>query len=168
MYEQFVRQFPTPDALGQSSIEDVNAAIYSLGLRWRAPLLLQLGQELAKREGIVPTTLEELKSLPGVGPYAAAAWLSFHGQKRMTIVDANVVRFIGRLLDQPIDGETRREKWLLEAANSLTPRQNWKEYNYAVLDFTMLICTKSPECIQCPVGSSLCAFGKRLLQENHE
>jgi len=91
--------------------------------------------------------------------------LSFHGGKNAVIIDANVVRWICRLVDRQCDAETRRKKWLIELAKKLTPDRRVKDYNYAVLDFTMEICVKKPLCEVCPLGAKLCAYGrKKLLQ----
>jgi A/G-specific adenine glycosylase len=158
VYRAFLRRFRTTSALANASLAEIQAIIYPLGLRWRAPLLKELGRELAARKDLPPANLESLKSLPGVGPYAAAAWLGFHGGQRAVIVDANVVRLLCRLVGTAMDGETRRKKWLIELADRLTPQSDWKEYNYAVLDFTMQVCTRKPACRTCPLKEH-CRYG---------
>lgn len=163
VYECFVETFPEPVDLANAPVEDIERLVYPLGLRWRAPLLKVLGQQLYESNGRIPRTIEELTSLSGVGTYVASAWLSFHGGRRSTIIDANVVRWLCRLVDQPMDGETRRKKWLIELAELFTPTRNYKEYNYAVLDFTMQICTTRPLCTQCPIGAKYCKFGRKQL-----
>lgn len=111
----------------------------------------------------MPRDLHALQQLPGIGPYAAAAWLGFHGGKRAVIIDANVVRLLSRILGRPYDGETRRRTWLLQVADVLTPIRAWKPYNYAVLDFAMQICSKNPNCARCPLLSVPCAHGARVV-----
>lgn len=159
---EFISKFQTPAKLAKTSLVKIEKLIYPLGLKWRAPLIKNLGKELANRQSVVPDNLDELLLLPAVGPYAASAWLSFHGQKRAVIIDTNVVRLICRLIGQLMDGETRRKKWLIELADFLTPRNNWKQYNYAVLDFTMQICTKNPKCPECPLRN-YCQYGQEKL-----
>lgn len=168
IYEQFIRRFSEPKELALASIAEIEKLIYPLGLRWRAPLLKQLGEELDRLGGEPPLSFEQLLKLPGVGPYAAAAWLSFHGGGRGVIIDANVVRWICRLIDQKCDAETRRKKWLIQLADRLTPERNSGEFNYAVLDFTMEICTTRPKCSVCPIGAELCAYGRRVLHKDHD
>ncbi len=170
VYQQFVFAFPTPSKLGCASLHKIEKLLYPLGLRWRAPLIKKLGQELDARGGNPPASLPKLITLPGVGPYAAAAYLGFHTNSRAVIIDANVVRFLCRLVGYQYDGETRRKQWLLEFADKMTPRDNAKQYNYSVLDFTMRICTTHPKCAQCPVGPNLCINGQRILDSkiNHE
>jgi A/G-specific adenine glycosylase len=164
VYLTFVEKFKHPTDLHRVDLKQIEDLIYPLGLKWRAPLIKNLGMELAARDGIVPDNLEELLLLPAVGTYAASAWLSFHGNKRAVIIDTNVVRLICRLIDVPMDGETRRKKWLIQTADLLTPRKAWKDYNYAVLDFTMQICTKIPKCPICPL-LKYCAFGRKSISD---
>jgi A/G-specific adenine glycosylase len=162
VYEQFVSKYPEPYDLAKASLEEIETLIYPLGLRWRAPLIKQLAETISKL-GYVPDSLDGLLELPAVGSYAAAAYLGFHGGKRAVIIDANVVRWLCRLVDRPYDGETRRKKWLIDLANDVTPNRKWTEFNYAVLDFTMQICAKVPRCSICPIGSSLCLTGQKIL-----
>jgi A/G-specific adenine glycosylase len=162
VYLKFIARFPEPADLAAEDLATIEQIIYPLGLKWRAPLIKKLGQELAFRNATVPDHLDELLKLPAVGTYAAAAWLSFHGYKKAVIIDANVVRLICRLVGEPMDGETRRKKWLINLADLLTPYRNWKQYNYAVLDFTMQICTKKPKCPICPL-LKYCRFGQEVI-----
>jgi len=163
VYLKFVERFPEPADLGDASEEEILDVIGTLGLHWRAPLLKELGQTLNAR-GAVPDSLEELKDLPGIGPYAAAAYLSFHTGNRGVLVDANVVRWICRLLGREYDGETCRKAWLRNLLDDITPQEDHRQFNYALLDFTMTICMPhNPECDQCPIGAEYCSFGEQSL-----
>ena len=166
VYERFITRFPEAEDLKTATLEEIEVLIYSLGLRWRALLLKQLCDHLAATKGQIPGTYKELLQLPAVGPYVAAAVLSFHCGKRGVLIDANVVRWLCRLVDRPMDGETRRKKWLIELAQEVTPHQQVHEFNYAVLDFTMEICARVPKCEQCTVGPKLCVYGRKILSEN--
>lgn len=163
VYQQFVFTFTTPSKLGRASIQKIERILYPLGLRWRAPLIKRLGKAIDEHGGSPPSSLSELLTLPGVGPYAASAYLGFHTNARAVIIDANVVRFLCRLIGYEYDGETRRKPWLLDFADRMTPRKNVKKYNYSVLDFTMQICTTQPKCGRCPVGPTLCTTGQAVL-----
>lgn len=167
VYENFLVRFPTLLSLAESSVEDIEKIIYPLGLLWRAPILKRLGEQLTATNGEIPPTADILK-LPGVGAYVAAAWLGFHGGVRSVIIDANVVRWLCRLIGQPYDGETRRKKWLIDLAEVFTPLEDWKAYNYAVLDFTMEICVARPKCELCPLGQTLCAYGRKRLVDSEK
>ncbi len=133
----------------------------SLGLRWRAKFLRRLGIELAARRQI-PDSLDELIALPGVGPYAASAYLSFHRGRRGVLLDSNIVRFYGRLLGLPTGPETRRTPLFKDIANTATPSLNVRDYNYAILDFTRTVCAPTPCCTECPLRRR-CAYGRSAL-----
>lgn len=161
VYEQFVSRFPEAADLKTVTDDEIKSMIYPLGLSWRAPLLKQLCDYLGNTNGKFPRTYAELIELPGVGPYVAAATLSFHSGKRGVIIDVNVVRWLCRMVDTPMDGETRRKRWLIELAERVTPARNVGAFNYALLDFTMQICAKTPKCEACPLRD-LCAYGRAL------
>ncbi|HLJ36549.1 MAG TPA: hypothetical protein VKU38_23020, partial [Ktedonobacteraceae bacterium] len=151
VYATFIKRFPTPESLAQASVADIESVIYPLGLRWRAPLLKKLGEHLVRTNNDIPRSYEKLLELPGVGAYVAAAWYGFHGNGRSVIIDANVVRWLCRLVDQPMNGETRRKRWLIALAEKMTPEDSSRDYNYAVLDFTMEVCGLVPKCTECPI-----------------
>jgi len=163
VYEKFRARFPEIEDLKTATLPEIETLIYPLGLRWRAPLLKKLCDYLIQNEGRVPQTSDGLLQLPAVGPYVAAAMLSLHGGRRAVLIDANVVRWLCRLLDRPMNGETRRKQWLLQLADDMTPQKNVREFNYAVLDFTMEICATRPKCELCPVGPRFCAHGRKVL-----
>lgn len=157
VFEKFRRRYPAPEALAREQPDRLLKTIGSLGLRWRAPLMIQMAGIVADR-GRVPDQYDELVTLPGVGPYAASAYLSLHRSVRAAIVDSNVVRWIGRLLGVPTDEETRRKRWLIEAVDALTPSRSFRNYNYAVLDFAMKVCRPRPRCDVCPFARDTCVF----------
>ena len=163
VHEKFIARFPESQDLKTATLEEIEILIYPLGLRWRAPLLKQLFDYLAMNDGKVPATREELLQLPAVGPYVAAAMLSLHCGQRDVLIDANIVRWLCRLVGRPMDGETRRKQWLIELAEDVTPHRKVREFNYAALDFTMQICAKVPKCSQCPLGPKLCVYGRTVL-----
>ena len=168
VYRAFVARFPNARNLKSATLQEIETLIYPLGLRWRASLLLQLCEYLAAHEGRVPDARAELLQLPAVGPYVASAMLSLHLNRRAVLIDANVVRWLCRLVDRPMDGETRRKTWLIELAEAVTPPRRAREFNYALLDFTMQICATRPQCARCPIGPKLCQHGRKLLTPNLE
>lgn len=165
VYEEFMRRFPNPAHLARASEEEIARVMYPLGLRWRVPLLSALGKRLVEL-GRIPRDYEQLRALPGVGPYTAAAWLSFHGRGRGVLIDSNVVRWICRLLArEDCNAETRRRRWLREFTERVTPHRAVKAFNYALLDFTMNVCVPGrPRCEVCPLAAQLCRTGQIRLQ----
>ncbi|MEA5077663.1 MAG: hypothetical protein VB013_03760 [Anaerolineaceae bacterium] len=157
VYEQFVIKFETPIILANSSIEQISSVIFPLGLSWRAKYIHQLGIEILNIGNKIPNHYEDLVKLPCIGDYVASAYLIFHLQQPGTIIDVNIVRFLCRLANLSYDGETRRKQWFREMAKSLTPIQKNKEFNYAILDFSMIQCKKNPNCDLCPMNK-LCLY----------
>lgn len=167
VYYDFIEKYSTPNLLSEASIKEIEDVIYPLGLHWRATFLKNLGRQLEIKGGSIPTNFEELITLSGVGPYVASAWLCFHAGIRAVIIDANIVRFLCRFLGRPRDAETRRKKWINEIASLLTPPRAWKFYNYAILDFTMQICSKEPACTICPLTSLGCRYFEEISQKGN-
>lgn len=160
VFENLQRRYPDARSLGDAPEERLHEMIASLGLRWRWPLFVQLARAIADCDGDIPTTVDELKEFPGVGPYVAAATAALHGGNRASIVDSNIVRLLCRLTGQTYDGETRRKRWLLDLADRLTPEVEFRAYGYAALDLSMTVCRpRSPLCSQCPLVT-LCVTGR--------
>ena len=107
----------------------------------RAPPLPR--QQVLAQLGLAET-VEELASLPGIGRYTGAAWLSLYRGKRAVIIDANVARWLSRLTGRAPPADPRHCAWLRDLADELTPRRAFRDYNYAVLDFTMIVCARVP------------------------
>ena len=160
VFESIQRQYPDARSLRDVPEDRLNGMIASLGLRWRRPLFIQLVRAIADCDGHVPTTIDELKKLPGVGAYVAAATAALHGGGRAAIVDANIVRLLCRLIGEEYDGETRRKRWLLDLAERLTPNVEFRDYGYAALDLSMIVCRpRRPLCPSCPLVT-LCVTGR--------
>ncbi len=143
-YTKFASKYPSP---GQY-LNDKRANVFSsLGLKWREQRLKDLAMSIAK-DGI-PDTKEGLLKLPAIGNYAASAYLSFHRNRRAPIIDSNVVRLYGRFFGFETNAETRRQKWLNELAELITPKKTYRIYNYGLIDFTRTICRLKPLCDVC-------------------
>ena len=151
-FHRFRERYRTPAALANASAEELAGLVGPLGLRWRGRLLHQLAQEIARLDGELPLDQTALEELPGVGPYAAAATLSLHANRRAVLIDSNIVRVLCRLVGVEYDGETRRKRWLRELARAMTPPRAHRDYNYAVLDLAALVCLpRTPKCDECPI-----------------
>lgn len=156
-YELFRSRFPTPRRLLRIGRRGVRQVTRKIGLHARGETLLAVAK-LFDREG-VPESAEQLRAITGIGAYTASAWLSLHRGRRATIVDSNVFRWLGRMIGRSYQRDPRGTPWVNDLADRLTPRRTFRDYNYAVLDFTMAICTpRNPKCYQCPV-LSLCVYG---------
>ena len=165
----FFAEYGTLDALLRVDQGLLAGRLASLGLyRRRSKTLHALAAALVFRKGKVPNSKEELQSLPGVGPYVAAGYLSVALNRAEPMVDVNMARLVERLYgprtlvdvryDPHINGIARR---LIE----LAPRPN--EFNWAVLDIGAIHCkARSPRCDLCPL-LNLCPYGERQLAERY-
>jgi A/G-specific adenine glycosylase len=164
VYHKFLSKYKTPTEIGNASLSELESDLYSLGLKWRAKHLKKFGRFLSEA-GEVPEDEGELIKIPGVGHYAANAFLAFHTNRKAVLIDSNIARFLCRLLGKDYDGETRRKKWVKEFLKQLVPIRTFKRFNIALLDFTMSICTPiKPKCTECPLHRTYCEYGK---PENH-
>ena len=151
VYEEFKKRYPSPFALLGANSNEVSLLVRKLGLSFRLGLLRDIAAAAIENGGVLPEDIDELTRLRGVGTYTAAAWLSLHRGKWAVLIDSNVVRWLSRMTGNPYNRDPRGVSWVRDLAERLTPPQAFQEYNYAVLDFTMKICTpRSPDCGHCP------------------
>lgn len=167
VFNEFRERFPTAQRLvnaGEAAAREITGR---LGLHWRGPLLVELARQVASRGGTPPEVMDELCGFTGVGMYTAAAWLSLHRGKRASIIDANVARWLSRMTGLPYNRDPRHVRWVQDLAERLTPRRVYRDYNYAVLDFTMAICTpRQPVCAACPLRGTCRFFRETTLSES--
>jgi A/G-specific adenine glycosylase len=102
--------------------------------------------------GKFPGGLAELRALPGIGRYTAAAIASIVFNTRAAVVDGNVERVLGRVFGAGLAGEP-----LWQAAEGLLSRQRPGDFNQAMMELGAIVCLpRQPRCSICPVFS-LCA-----------
>lgn len=152
VYKEFVRRFPSPRDAARANPRSFSRLLKPLGLEWRARSIRNLVKILAKRSTAVPSNIEALKTLPGVGDYAAAAFSTLHLSKPATLIDSNIVRLYGRFFDFKTGPETRRDRHFRLLADCVQPVSNARAFGYALLDFTRSICTPKPHCDICPLN----------------
>ncbi len=156
VYIRFCNQYPSIDQAYQANDEEIRQVLHPLGLNWRITNIINLIHVLSRLNKI-PFDYCALISLPGVGPYIASAFLSFHGFVRKPIIDSNVVRLWSRLFNIKSKGELRRKKWFRELVDKLTHKTKHRRFNYAVLDLTRTVCKIQPLCMNCPLFS-ICEY----------
>jgi A/G-specific adenine glycosylase len=142
-YERFLAHFPRPQAAAAASARDVLAAWSGLGYNRRALMLKRAAEHIAARGWP-----GDLRELPGVGPYTAAAVASFARGEQVAAVDTNVRRVIER-----IDGRAYAPKALAARAAELLPSGLAAEWNHALMDLGATVCTaRAPRCGDCPLS----------------
>lgn len=162
LYSEWVQRWPTPQSLASSPVGEAIRAWGRLGYPRRALRLHAAACAcVEKHGGDVPSGLAELRALPGVGEYTAAAVASFAFGQRQAVLDTNVRRVHARLLDgQALEragsvtvAERRRALELLP-----TDPRAAAHTSIAVMELGALVCTaRSPSCDVCPVAAA-CAW----------
>jgi len=155
VYIKFCKKYKTPEDLLKSGKKE--NLFKNLGLHWREQQIVKLAESLSGKD--IPESKDDLLKLPSIGDYITSAYRSLHIGKWDVIVDSNIVRILGRYFGFETDGETRRKRWLIQLAEKLTPEEKFKEYNYALLDFSRAVCAPKPRCDLCIINDE-CIFLK--------
>ncbi len=149
-FAKFTKRWPDVQALAVAPEEAVMAAWAGLGYYSRARNLVKCAAEVAEMGGF-PETEEELRKLPGVGAYTAAAIAAIAFGQRAVVVDANVERVVARLfvIDEPLPGA---RKAIREKADAITPEERAGDFAQAMMDLGATICTsRDAKCLLCPL-----------------
>jgi DNA (cytosine-5)-methyltransferase 1 len=159
--------YPTPRKLSKAPLKKLRALLYSLGFqRQRAFTLKRMAGSLQTHfNGEIPSRIDKLLELPGVGLYTAAAVACFAFHKRVPIVDVNVLRVLSRIAGTRGPRDIRRAKKIWALAWKILPREAIEQHNYGILDFASQICTRNPNCLNCPLLSR-CHYGRRLYRSS--
>ncbi len=151
-HRKFTSIWPTVADLAAADDADVMAAWAGLGYYARARNLLKCARQIVEHHnGQFPEEYDELLSLPGIGPYTAAAISAIAFDQPSTILDGNVERVMARLYDEHTPLPTAKPV-LMSYAERHTPTTRPGDYAQAVMDLGATICTpKSPACGICPI-----------------
>jgi A/G-specific adenine glycosylase len=147
-YRAFLGRFPTLEKLAAAREASVLAAWSGLGYYRRARRLHAAAQEIVREHaGKFPTTAEQLRRLPGVGRYTAAAIASIAFGEPVAVVDGNVERVLERVLHRHLAGEG-----LWQAAAELLAAQRPGDFNQAMMELGATVCLpRQPVCCVCPL-----------------
>ncbi|MEM8876772.1 MAG: A/G-specific adenine glycosylase [Pseudomonadota bacterium] len=151
-FERFLGQWPTVSDLANAPLNDVLSAWAGLGYYARARNLHKAAVMVRDEfSGRFPDTEDDLRTLPGVGAYTAAAIAAIAFGQKATPVDGNIERVMARLFDirEPLP---KAKPTLKLRAESLTPDQRAGDFAQALMDLGATICTpKTPACVLCPL-----------------
>ncbi|GAA4284684.1 A/G-specific adenine glycosylase [Brevibacterium daeguense] len=153
-WEEWLHRWPTPADLAAASPAEVLLAWDSLGYPRRALRLREAAAAIAAdHDNVVPVGEEVLRSLPGIGPYTAAAVTSFAHGTRTTVLDVNIRRVLHRIFagrSHPAPAPSTRERaW----ASAFVPQRSHVEWNAGTMELGALVCTsRRPACEECPVA----------------
>lgn len=150
-YEKFTTTWPSVFDLAAADDEAIMAAWAGLGYYSRARNLAKCAREVAARGGF-PETEADLRELPGLGAYTAAAIAAIAFGERAVVVDANVERVVSRLFAIAEPLPTAR-KAIRERAEAITPDERSGDFAQAMMDLGSSVCTsKAPRCLLCPLS----------------
>jgi A/G-specific adenine glycosylase len=161
-YQAWLTRWPTPKALAAATPAEAVRQWDRLGYPRRALRLHESAQIICSQHaGEVPASVADLRALPGVGSYTAAAIATFAYGQRHPVLDTNVRRVLARLISgrqHPQQSLTVAEQSLAESL--LPPEQDRRAatWSVALMELGALVCTSArPACDICPVARS-CAW----------
>lgn len=162
-YYRFVERYPSVHDLANAREEAILRLWQGLGYYTRARNLIRCAKEIvAEHGGIFPGSYKELKLLPGIGDYTAAAIASIAFDEPVAVIDGNVFRVLARFfgIKQDITRPEAR-KLFSQLANTLVEGTRPSVYNQAVMEFGALCCVpKAPRCTACVLAEA-CFARKR-------
>lgn len=165
-FAAFLTRWPNVAALADAPLDEVMKAWAGLGYYARARNLHACAQRIvSEHRERFPRTEAELLSLPGVGPYTAAAIAAIAFDAPCVAVDGNVERVVSRLfaLAQPPRAAKRD---LRQKAATLLPRERPGDFTQALMDLGATVCTpRAPKCASCPFLSA-CEAARRGAAED--
>ena len=161
VYDAWIEKWPDARSTAEASRAEIIRAWGRLGYPRRALRLHECAHAVLRdHEGAVPDTEVELRALPGIGEYTAAAVLAFAYGRRIAVLDTNVRRVFARAVDGHASAPTSLTRRERELARTLLPSRaaTAAEWSVAVMELGALVCTaRSPECGLCPIADQ-CAW----------
>lgn len=164
-WKAFLERFPTVQDLAKAEEQDVLALWSGLGYYRRARMLHKAAQSVvAELDGKMPLKADELRKLPGIGSYTAAAIASIAHGEAVAVVDGNVERVLSRIRgweshDSVGDAAVRRK--VEEFATGLVDPRRAGDFNQAIMELGATVCTpRSPQCLTCPWAKECRTLGE--------
>ncbi len=160
-YARFLARWPDIAALAAAELDEVLKVWAGLGYYARARNLHACARKIASSHGgRFPDSERQLLTLPGIGPYTAAAVAAIAFDRRAVVVDGNVERVLARFfaVETPLP---KARKELRAHAECLAPTRRPGDFAQAMMDLGAMICTaRAPSCGRCPLA--LRCAGKKL------
>ena len=156
-FAKFTALWPGVEALAAAPEAAVMAEWAGLGYYSRARNLVKCARVVAERGGF-PVSEAELRQLPGLGDYTAAAIAAIAFGQRAVVVDANVERVAARLfaIDTPLPAA---RKAIRTAAERITPHTRAGDFAQGLMDLGAHVCTaRSPRCPLCPLREACAGY----------
>lgn len=164
-WKAFLERFPNVETLAAAHEQDVLALWSGLGYYRRARMLHKAAQTVvAENAGRMPLSSVELRKLPGIGSYTAAAIASIAHNEPVAVVDGNVERVLSRIRGweshDPI-GEAAVRRKVEEFSAALVDPRHSGDFNQAIMELGATVCTpRNPQCLVCPWAAECRTLGE--------
>lgn len=162
-YGPWLERFPDVASLARADLDEVMLAWEGLGYYRRARFLHQAARVVRDRfDGRVPSAYDDLRSLPGLGEYAAGAVASIAFGQAVPAVDGNVRRVFARLFDVA----DPKNAWLRAMGMALVDPHRPGDWNQALMDLGATVCVPgTPRCDRCPLSAFCAAYAAGTQEE---
>lgn len=167
-YRRFLEAFPTVPSLAAAPEADVLKLWEGLGYYSRARNLHRAAQQIVERfAGELPRTVDELRTLPGIGRYTAGAIASIAFNEPVAAVDGNVLRVIARLAGiTDVITKAAVQRRIEEHVVAMIPPGQAALMTEALMELGALVCVpRTPLCEQCPWQDDCVAVAKGIAAE---
>lgn len=159
-FERWITKLPTLVDLATTSEDDLRKLWEGLGYYNRVKNMKRCAQEcVEKYQGHLPTTYEQLISLPGIGSYTAGAIASIAYGVNVPAVDGNVMRVFARqkrVYDDILKAKTKKS--FEQLVSTYIPKDRASDFNQALMELGALICIPQARCNICPVAKQCEAY----------
>jgi A/G-specific adenine glycosylase len=159
-FERFLVEYPTIFDLAKSTEEEVCISWKGLGYYRRARSLRNVAIQVVENyKGQIPTNIEDLQTLKGIGPYTANAIVAIGADKKALAVDANLERVLARFYGVEVEKGPKLQKrlWSDFAAKKIMAEMDGmsaRAVNEALMDLGRIICqARKAACMICPLAS---------------
>lgn len=162
-FYRFMEQFPTIQDLAEAEEQKLLKVWEGLGYYSRARNLKAAAQQIvAEFDGKMPNSIEEIRSLKGIGPYTAGAIGSIAFGLPEPAIDGNVMRVVSRLFCIEADiAKASSRRPFDEAMRTIISPDEPGEFNQALMDLGSRICTPTtPKCEECPISQYCLAYAE--------
>lgn len=156
VYNIFLKKFPTVKILAESSTEEIEKEIKSLGIKSRSKKIKQVSNKLVKQFPYkFPSSEVELLDIFGPrSRYTINAIRCFAMNQRVPIFDVNVKRIFERVFSIKFGRDSHKKKISWQIVSYALPKNRIKQYNWTLLDLGKSVCISSnPRCEICPLNT---------------
>ena len=161
-FKKFIKNIPNLKSLANINEKKLLKYWEGLGYYSRVRNLKKTAKiVVSKYKKKLPNTLEELKTLPGIGDYTASAILSIAFNKPFIPLDGNVERIIKRILNLKSEKEISKEN-IIKKKKFLGISNRSSDYAQALMELGALVCKpKNPLCTKCPIIKNCTSYKKK-------